>query len=168
MKHLLLKCGLCSIIIASFLTYNCNQSTHTSRGTSKSDSLNLKDLPTQPGEDSWHFIHDLKAPMWTHHAWRMTRCEPQSADLSGGVNLKAGFVDPKGRLETAYDDLHHFLSAGRVSSDSGEYTIETAAVPNLEGEAFRLEIGLKGCRILAGLILGSDNPADLGWLMFHN
>jgi len=50
--------------------------------------------------------------------------------------------------------LHRFFSAGGVSGEKGEYTIETSAAPNLEGEAFRLEIGPKICRIIAGNIEG--------------
>ena len=26
--------------------------------------LGLRDLPPQPSEESWHFVEDLKAPMW--------------------------------------------------------------------------------------------------------
>ncbi len=112
-------------------------------------NLDPKELPPQPGEDRWHFTEDLKAPMWTRHAWGKTRPGPKHADLSGGVHLKAGFADPKGRLDTAYEDLRRFLAAGRVSSDDGEYTIEIAAAPDLKGEAFRLEIGKQACRLLA-------------------
>jgi hypothetical protein len=110
-------------------------------------------VPAQPGEDTWKFIDDLKSPMWTKHVWKTTSPDPQHIDFSGGVHVKAGFSDPKGRLETAYEDLRCFLDAGGIS-DNGKYTIETALSPDLEGEAFRLEIDPKICRILAGDVEG--------------
>src|ERR1017187_3624224 len=76
------------------------------------DSIYLSDWPPQPGEDSWSFIEDLKAPMWTHHSWAVVHPRAKYADLSGGVRLEAGFKDPKERLNTAYDDLRQFLAAG--------------------------------------------------------
>ncbi len=111
--------------------------------------LGLEAVPPQPGEANWHFIEELKAPMWTRHPWGTNRPGPQQADLSAGVRLKAGFADPHGRLETAYEDMRHFLAAGGVPSSQGDYVIETAAAADLAGEAFRLEIGPKVCRLLA-------------------
>ncbi len=116
--------------------------------------LDLGPIPPQPGEESWHFIEELKAPMWTRHPWGTNRPGPQHADLSGGVQLKAGFPDPKGRLETAYEDMQRFLAAGGVPSGKGDYTIETAAAADLAGEAFRLEIGAQVCRVMAGDVEG--------------
>lgn len=121
---------------------------------SQESELGLRTLPPQPGEERWHFIEELKAPMWTRHPWGTTRPGPQQADLSGGVRVKAGFPDPKGRLQTAYDDLQRFFAAGGVPSDKGAYTIETIAVSDLAGEAFRLEIGPKASRLMAGDVEG--------------
>ncbi|MEN6607681.1 MAG: hypothetical protein ABFD60_10590, partial [Bryobacteraceae bacterium] len=90
-----------------------------------------KDVPPQPGEESWKFKEDLKSPMWTRHAWGNTRPGKQDAVLTGGVRLKLGFTDPKRRLDTAYKDLRDFLAAGGVSSEKGKYTIETAHAPDL-------------------------------------
>ncbi|MFA6472500.1 MAG: hypothetical protein WCU00_10705, partial [Candidatus Latescibacterota bacterium] len=87
--------------------------------------------------------------MWTRHSWTKIRPEKKCADLSGGVQLKAGFTDPGNLLETAYDDLRCFLTAGGVSSDRGDFIIETGITPELKGEAFRLEIDPKVCRILS-------------------
>ncbi len=154
MKNLLLKCGLCFILIASILACSSVQHADTTQSTNTSDILAVKNLPPQPGEDSWHFIEDLKAPMWTKHPWGTACPGPQYADLSGGIHLKVVFTDSKGRLETAYDDLRCFLAAGGVSSDNGNYTIEIATAQDLYGEAFRLEIGTKSCRLLAGDIEG--------------
>ncbi|MBN1197809.1 MAG: hypothetical protein JXA23_00560 [Bacteroidales bacterium] len=110
----------------------------------------MKSVPPQPGEDTWKFIGDLKSPLWTKHAWELKSAGPEQADLSKGVTIKENFLDPKNRLETAYEDLRTFLAAGNVTADKGEYTIETVLSPDLKGEAFRLEIEPKGCRILAG------------------
>jgi len=112
------------------------------------------DWPAQPGEENWHFIKDLNTPMWTKHVWKTDSPGSQFADLSGGVRVKAGFSDPKGRLKTAYEDLHCFLAAGGISSENGGYVIETAPSPNLKGESFRVEIGPKGTRILSGDVEG--------------
>ncbi len=154
MKNLISTSGYCIIVVFAIITSSCTQGTGKNNAGVFADTIYLKNAPPQPGVDSWHFIEDLKAPMWTKHPWGFTRPEPRQADLSGGVNLKAGFADPKKRLETAYDDLRSFLAAGDVKYDNGAYTIETAAVPNMESEAFRIECGTKSCRILASDIEG--------------
>jgi hypothetical protein len=106
-------------------------------------------LPAQPGEDRWRFIEDLKAPMWTRHPWGTIPPGSSQADLSGGIRLKAEFADPKGRLETAYEDLRRFFAAGGLRVDNGGYEIKTAPGPDLGPEAFRLEVGPRSCRLLA-------------------
>ena len=154
MKNQVFKYVFQVVFVMSLILVSCSQGTDKKIAVVSEGASYLKNVPPQPGEDTWKFIEDLKAPMWTKHSWGMTYPGPQFADLSKGVNLKIGFKDPKGRLETAYDDLHRFFSAGGVSGEKGEYTIETSAAPNLEGEAFRLEIGPKICRIIAGNIEG--------------
>lgn len=114
------------------------------------DILDATKIPPQPGEDSWQFTQDLKAPLWTQHAWVKKRPEPGHADLSGGVSLKRGFPDAKGRLDTAYDDLRQFLATGGISGGKGKFVIETVSAPGLRGEAFRLETTTTGCRLFAG------------------
>ena len=150
MRNSLYKCTLFSLIF--FLVISC---TYTHRSDDNNffffgDSLCLKNIPPQPGEDTWKFIQDLKSPMWTEHNWVTTNPGNQYADLSGGVHLKTGFTDPKGRLETAYDDLNCFLNAGGLSVVNGGYIIETIYSSDLEGESFRLEIKPDICIILAG------------------
>ena len=154
MDQLLLKSGFYAIIVASIITGSCTQRTGKNTAVVFGDSLYLKNVPPQPGEDTWKFIEDLKSPVWTKHDWKPATPDSQHANLSGGIQLKAGFSDPKGRLETAYEDLRGFLAAGGISGDKGEYLIETALSPDLKGEAFRLEIGPKVCRILAGDVEG--------------
>lgn len=154
MKKLLIKSGLISIIAASFISGSCTQKTGRNNAIVFGDSLYLENVPAQPGEDTWKFIGDLKSPMWTKHAWESTYPGPQYADLSGGVHIKAGFSDPKGRLKTAYLDLDSFFVAAKIAIDSGEYVIETKQSPDLKGETFRLEIEPKVCRIMAGDVEG--------------
>jgi len=114
----------------------------------------LDELPPQPGEKSWYFVEDLKEPMWKTQPWGFTHSGSDQADLSGGVNLDADFDDPQGRLETAYSDLRRFVAAGGVPTDSGAYLIKTVKDQRLGEEAFRLEIGSRVCRIIAGDIEG--------------
>lgn len=124
------------------------------KATTSGSLIYLNNIPPQPPEDTWNFIEDLKAPMWTRHVWEVTHPSAGYADLSGGVCLKAGFIDPKKRLNTAYDDLRQFLAAGEISSNNGNYIIETKKVIGLSEEAFRLEVGQHSCRILATDIEG--------------
>jgi len=146
--------GIYTIIVVSNLSCSHNQRTDKNNVSTLEDSLYLKNVPAQPGEENWKFIDDLKSPMWTKHPWVKAQPGPQEADLSEGVNFQMGFPDPNGRLETAYDDLHSFLSAGGVQSINGEYTIEIAVAPNLKAEDFHLEIEPKVCHILAGDVEG--------------
>ena len=126
MRHLPLRSGFCPIILASIILISCVQRTDKHSTGLFGDSLYLKNVPAQPGEDTWKFIEDLKAPLWTKHDWKPTTPDSQHANLSRGIQLKAGFPDPDGRLETAYKDLRSFFVAGGISGDKGEYILETA------------------------------------------
>ncbi len=154
MRKYILSGGCYVIFGVAIISGSCIQRADKNGIGVFADTIYLKNAPPQPGVDSWKFVEDLKAPMWTKHPWGITRPGPQDADLSGGVNLKTGFADRKMRLETAYEDLRRFLAAGDVAGDNGAYTIETSAVPNMKSEAFRLEIGSKSCRILASDVEG--------------
>jgi hypothetical protein len=135
------------------LNISCNPNMHSNKRP-VSHILDESNVPPQPGTDRWKFIEDLKSPMWTKHPWEKTKPQAGQADLSKGVTIKDNFPDPKNRLETAYDDLRKFLSAGDVSIEKGEYQIETVQSNGLKGEAFRLEIEPKVCRIVAGDVEG--------------
>ena len=126
--------------------------------------MNLENLPSQPGEDRWHFRDDLKAAMLTRHAWGASRPAPRQADLSGGVRLVPGFPDPAGRVDTAYEDLRRFLEAGGVAAGDSGYPVWTAAAADMPGEAFRLEVEAEGCRILGSVLnaRGGSLPRFLG------
>ena len=114
------------------------------------DSIYIKNVPSQPGEETWKFIEDLKSPMWTTHAWGKADPGAQQADLSSGVKIQMGFPDPNGRLVTAYEDLRLFLTAGGVSHETGKYLIETIEDKELTGESFCLEIQTGRCLIRGG------------------
>ena len=151
MKRQLFKYVFYAIIAASIITGSCTQRTDKSDSAVFGDSLYLKNVPAQPGEDTWKFIEDLKSPMWTRHPWDKANHGPQQVDISAGVKLQMGFPDPNGRLETAYEDLRMFLAAGKVSCDNaGKYLVETVEDKKLKSESFRLEIQTEGCRIVAG------------------
>src|ERR1035437_3171731 len=126
MRKYILSGGCYVIFVLAVISGSCIQRADKNGIGVFADTIYLKNAPPQPGVDSWHFIEDLKAPMWTKLPWENTHPGPRQSDLSGGVNLKAGFPDPKKRLETAYDDLRSFLNAGGVKYDNGAYTIETA------------------------------------------
>lgn len=116
--------------------------------------LDPKCVPPQPIAESMYFIDDLKTPLWVRQPWGDTPIGEQDADLSEGISIKKSFDDPGDRLETAYRDLSEFLAAGNVKTKNGIYTIETAYVPGMENEAFKLEISPHSCRILATDIEG--------------
>lgn len=96
--------------------------------------MDLRDLPAPPGEDEWQFKEDLKAPMWTRHAWTRIEPGPDCVELADGVHLVAGFADSAGRLDSAYEDLQDFLAAGSVTERSGGYPIETSSSTTLAHE----------------------------------
>ena len=150
-----LAIGLFTIITALFPT-NCTYKATVESGTGVTfgDSLYLANVPPQPGEETWKFIEELKAPLWTKHNWKSKAPGLEQVDLSEGVILKKKFSDPEGRLETAYKDLLLFLTAGNVTTDKGKYVIEFLPSSDLTGEAFRLEVNERNCRIWAGNVEG--------------
>ena len=154
MKHHHLRIFFSILFFSLILGFSCTTDPGIESGNLMSDSLYLKNVPLQPGIETWHFIEDLSAPMWTKHAWLNKSPDSNYVNLSGGVQLKIGFDDPKGRLETAYEDLRNFLAAGNVSVDKGDFVIETAPSSDLKGESFKLEINPGSCKIMAGDVEG--------------
>lgn len=65
MKNHILKCGFYTIFVAIVISGSCTQRTDKNGPGVFADTIYLKNAPPQPGEDSWRFIDDLKAPMWT-------------------------------------------------------------------------------------------------------
>jgi hypothetical protein len=106
-------------------------------------------LPPQPGEERWRFIDDLKAPMWTRHAWEKRSAGADQIDISSGVRLVRAFPDPQGRLDTAYDDITRFLTAGDVLEHDHGYPIEAGLDASLEAEAYRVDVSGERCGITA-------------------
>jgi hypothetical protein len=154
MKNQFLRCCHYALILASIISASCTQRTEKKNAVTFRDSIYLKNVPPQPGEDSWKFIEDLKSPLWTHQGWVKSVPGLQMADLSTGVRLQTGFPDPKGRLETAYQDLRSFLTAGGVSFQSGKYVVVTLEDRELKGESFRLEILPGSCQLSASDVDG--------------
>ncbi len=150
MKNILLGYKMGCLMIFLFSNTGCNQNTPTLQTRITGDILDIKNVPAQPGEDTWKFIEDLSSPLWTKHPWESKGAGPQQTDLSKGVTIKENFPDKGRLLVTAYEDLRSFLAAGNVSAGIGGYVIETTSSSDLDGESFRLEIGPGSCRILAG------------------
>ncbi len=150
MKRLFRKYLIIVNLLAYILVNSCNHHGAKGHGENISDSLYLKKVPAQPGEDTWKFVEDLKTPIWSRHAWEPANPAPQQADLSQGVTIKEIFPDTKGRLETAYADLRSFFAAGNVFCDNGNYMIVAEKSTDLEGESFRIDITNDACYIFAG------------------
>jgi hypothetical protein len=150
-----MKCNFLLTITALIITMeSCSPGTENANSVSFGDSTFLANVPDQPGEDTWKFIEDLKSPMWTHHPWNKVNPGSHDADLSKGIKLKISYPDPKGRLETAYEDLRLFLAAGGISFDNGKYLLETVVDMQLKSEAFRIDIQNDRCIIMAGDLEG--------------
>ena len=151
-----MKCNFLLIITALIITTmeSCSPGNDNANSVVFGDSTYLANVPDQPGEDTWKFIEDLKSPMWTKHAWEKADHGTKTADLSAGIKLQMGFSDPGKRLETAYEDLRAFMTAGGISFDNGKYIIGTAEDRKLAGESFRIEVKPDGCLITAGDIEG--------------
>lgn len=153
MKRLQIKYQIRSIFILIITIICCNPS--IAQNITTIEIPNIKNLPSQPGEDTWNFIEEVNTPMWAKLDLKKRKSPgPQYANLTAGVNIKRGFPDPKNRLETAYKDLRSFFSAGDINSDNGNYNIETTLEPGLKNEAFKLEIGTRNCRIIATYVEG--------------
>lgn len=143
--------GCIGLFTALLLSFNSSQSQDKRSASNNvaNDYLDAESIPPQPPKESMYFIDDLKSPMWIRQPWGITKAESNEVDISNGITIKAGFSDPKNRLETAYQDLKDFLSAGNVDAKNGKYIIETAYAAGLAEEAFKLEISAQSCRILA-------------------
>lgn len=59
------------LIIPVFLVTagSCSRNSRNGETVTFGDSIYLAGIPSQPDEDSWKFIEDLKSPMWTKHEW---------------------------------------------------------------------------------------------------
>ena len=108
--------------------------------------------PEQPGRDTWAFVEDLKAPLWSRHSWDRRVAATGEASLAGGVTLEFDFPDPKNCLETAYADFRAFLKAGAVPHQDcrDPYAIALCMDAAMPVESFRLEVKSSLCRLIAG------------------
>ncbi|MBE2204516.1 MAG: hypothetical protein IAE94_09290 [Chthoniobacterales bacterium] len=105
--------------------------------------------PVQPAEEEWRFVEDLKTPLWESLRWQRKPLRHGEVSLRGGVCVQSSFPDPGGVLETAFDDLRQFFTAGRISC-KGEYSIHVRPGETEALEAYRLEVRRDGCTIVAG------------------
>ena len=154
MEPKILKPLLHAIVIILAINSACFRGSDTENKFFSEDSLFVKGIPEQPGEDSWKFVEDLKSPLWTKHDWIKLKPGETYADLSEGISLTAGFPDEKNRLNTAYEDLKSFLAAGGVKSEDGKYIIETVKDAELTGESFSTSVSKEKCIITAGDVDG--------------
>ncbi len=145
---------LISILITCIFSIRCNRYQNTESGVSVNGNHYMKNVPPQPSEETWSFIDDLKAPMWTKHIWESAKVSNKHVNLSNGVTIKKSFADPNKRLETAYNDLHKFFDSGGITSHNGKYVIETIKVNELQVESFRIDVQMGSCRIMAGDVEG--------------
>jgi hypothetical protein len=130
--------------------------------------------PPQPPATDWAFVRELALPEIRRCHWRRREAVPGEADLSGGIRLVPEAADPKGRLDSVYDDLKR-LAATCGLPENGRYPVATALDGRLEsgGDAFQITVGLDGARIAAGclegirrgvyhfedMLLGADGPS---------
>ena len=111
---------------------------------------NMSTMPIpQPPESSWTFIEDLKSPVHQRITWWRSAPKSAEADLRGGVSLAWKFPDEDGKLETICRDFERFLDKGNISR-KGAYRIVTEKNAGLSGEAYRLAVSARECRIEAG------------------
>lgn len=140
---------LLPFIFSALIVSACTHADFSSE-TNFGDSLYLAGIPSQPTEKEWKFIEELQSPLWTKHNWQATQPSRQQADLSNGITIVKNFPDSEELLETAWEDLSNFLKAGGVKQTKGDYIIESSHFSTLKGEAFKLEITEKSCKIFAG------------------
>ncbi len=105
--------------------------------------------PPSPPQSEWAFVDALSAPLvWIPH-WNRDERKHGEASLRSGVRVEAVFPDPRGVLDTAYQDLQAFFESVGVPTD-GPYRIITERVPMQPFEAFKLIVAESHCRIQAG------------------
>lgn len=114
-----------------------------------SDLGSANALPAQPAEEDWQFIDELKKPALQTLAWKRTCARSGEVSLAADAALEPRFPDPDGVLDTAYADFRRFIGLGGFPV-SDTFRIVTDCVPTNLHEAFRIEVTLGECRILAG------------------
>lgn len=104
--------------------------------------------PSQPSEEDWCFIEDLKAPLWKSLRFQKRKARRNEVPLQNGVRIHPHFPDPQGLLETAYADLDHFFEAGKIRLD-GDYPIFIRREETDCREAYRVQVRGGECVISA-------------------
>jgi hypothetical protein len=111
--------------------------------------MNWDNSPRQPSESDWHFIEELKSPLWERFNWQSRTLKCDEVFLGDGISLKKNFKDLGRILETAYDDLHDFFESAGVKQD-GKFNIITEYAETEVPESWQIEVSLNECRISAG------------------
>ena len=104
--------------------------------------------PPQPTEEAWHFIEDLKSPLWRSLRQKKRRARRGEVSLHGGVHIHCEFPDPSRLLETAHADLKRFFDAGKIRRDGG-YPIFIRKEMTACHEAYRMDARKEECVIAA-------------------
>jgi hypothetical protein len=97
--------------------------------------------------DQWAFVDELAQREPVRVNWTDDGPADGCADLSGGVCLNRAFPDPEHVLNTAYEEMEHFLAD--VGLAEGAYEIATAETPTEQFEAFRIRVLPQRCVVEA-------------------
>jgi len=131
-------------VLASWLSQLCVAATANSAPA----HVLAQEPPPSPAQSEWAFVDALAAPVtWNAH-WHRDEKKSGEADLQAGVRVEAGFPDPEGLLDTAYQDLHAFFKSIGIARD-GPYRIITEQAPTEKSETSRLVVSESECRIQA-------------------
>lgn len=118
------------------------------------DPLSVEQQPPQPSRESWHFVEALKSPFWTTIVWENNKPATGQVSLRKGISLSPSFPDPKLRLETAYEDLRSFCTAGKLTYGKGGFPVRTVLDRALKEEEFIIKVSKASVQIAAGNVEG--------------
>lgn len=104
-------------------------------------------VPSPPTMAEWTFVDELTRREPAQVNWDAGGAAEGCARLSCGVCLTRTFPDPKGVLDTAYDDLVQFFADAGLAD--GPYEIVTERAATEQFEAFRLRVTPQRCVIEA-------------------
>ena len=104
--------------------------------------------PPQPPREEWQFIRELRQREKRTFPPYPGSIDRETIKLAGGIRLVRNFPDSAGMLETAYEDLTHFLTENGIR-DNGDYEIITATGNGLPDDSFKISITSHCCRITA-------------------
>jgi len=111
--------------------------------------IELDALPSQPGEDDWAFVDDLRTTPY-HSKVNWSAREPADGEvcLADGVRLEPGFDEARGVLDTAYEDFRYYLSTVDLSGE-GTYPICTCRAETSIREEYCVTVTPDSCKLSA-------------------